>query len=189
MENRGLITHQRRGRKIHILPTDKAWEWASGNLGATISKSPYASVALAALLNILQVRLNQTEMTLAQFVNFARGTDSTSLRVEMDRGMDQVELRTAPKEIEPDLSQRVRQAYLAVSGGVSNTRVRLLDMVKHLRDVPKSMLDEHLVAMQRTGQFGLVLWSLDDPRDITSEDDQAAVSVSGIKRHIVYMEA
>jgi DNA-binding MarR family transcriptional regulator len=88
-----------------------------------------------------------------------------------------------------DLAGRIRSAYLNASGGSGNVRVRLSQLHQLLADIPKKDLDAQLVRMQTQGQYGLVLWSLDDPFDIRPEDEAAAVSVAGIRRHIVYMEA
>ncbi|MBF0528443.1 MAG: hypothetical protein HQK55_04065 [Deltaproteobacteria bacterium] len=174
MEKDGLIEPQRRGRRIHICLTPKALDWAAENMDAEISQSQYAAEALSALLGKLKIYLRETKSSLPEFIKQAAAAEPESRPMKSDP---------------PDLADQVRQAYLTVSGGLLNVRVRLAQLISYLSDVPKPVLDELLVAMQRVGRFGLVLWSLDDPRDITAADDQAAVSIAGIKRHIIYMES
>ena len=88
-----------------------------------------------------------------------------------------------------DLAARIKAAYTAVTGGRSNVRVRLSVLHDYLEDIPLDLLKTKLIDLQREGRFKMVLWSLDDPRDIGPEDERAAVEIAGIRRHIVYMEA
>ena len=88
----------------------------------------------------------------------------------------------------PQLPEKIREAYLDASGGRTGVRVRLAEIFRRLPGVSREVLAEEMAAMQREGRFGLVLWPLDDPREISPADQRAAVHVAGVPRHIVYLE-
>lgn len=171
LQEAGLIEIEKRGRASHIILTEKAWAWAAGHLEADISSSKFAGIALRGLLSRLQRHLDQKTLTLAGLLAIDNEPDLPD------------------REPEPaNLAERIRAAYLCVSGGGSNVRVRLKDLRQYLPGVPKPGLDAELARLQQEGLFGLVLWSLDDPLDIGPDDEAAAVEIGGVKRHIVYME-
>ena len=63
----------------------------------------------------------------------------------------------------------------------------LRDLRPALRDVPREALDRALLAMQEEGR--LLLYHMDNAFERTREDDEAAIDISGAKRHLLYMEA
>ena len=175
LEKAGLIELEQRGRARHVVLTDKAWVWAAEHLDAEIMASKFAVGALAGLLKMLDRHLKRHRIALGAFA--AEG--------EIDGIEPEPESGTAGETLE----ERIRSAYLNVSGGGFNVRIRLAQLKSNLADVPADSLAEALIRMQKTGRHGLVLWPLDDPRDIFPEDEAAAVNVAGVRRHIVYMES
>jgi len=173
LEAAGLIEIERRGRANHVRLTEKGWAWAAGHLEAEISQSKFAVKALQGLLGRLKTYLERQNLSLAEFLS----PEDESMEV------------TAARPLLPDPPARIRSAYLQASGGRSNVRVRLKDLRPLLPDLPRPLLDRELLRLQRENPGRLVLWSLDDPQEITAEDQAAAVDLAGIKRHIIYMEA
>jgi len=171
LESAGLIEIERRGRAGHVLLTEKCWAWAAGHLEAEISQSKFAVKALKGLLGSLKTHLERQNLSLAEFLS------------------PEEESRDEPAAAVTDLPARIRHAYLQASGGRSNVRVRLKDLRPLLPDLPRPVLDRELLRLQRENPGGLVLWSLDDPQEITAEDQAAAVDLAGTKRHIIYLEA
>ncbi|MEW6265728.1 MAG: hypothetical protein AB1641_21865 [Thermodesulfobacteriota bacterium] len=182
IEAAGLIELVKRGRAKHVRLTEQAWTWAPAHLDDEISPSRFAAEALAGLLAALKRSLELRKLNLKEFlVPLAEAEAGPVVEAGIEAGVER------PAAL--DLAERIREAYLQASGGQSNVRVRLFDLVRLLPDVAKPRLDAELLAMQRQQRYGLVLWSLDDPWDIGVEDDRAAVDLGGVKRHIVYMEA
>lgn len=171
LEKSGFIELDKRGRAYHIVLTDLAWAWAADNMDAPISQSKYSTIALAGVLSALKRHIDLNTFSLAEF---ACPDDEYNA--------------AEAAETDVDISAAIRQAYLSASGGRLCVRVRLADLANFVDGVSKSDLDYELIRMQREGLYGLVLWSLDDPQDINPPDEQAAVDIGGIKRHIVYME-
>ena len=158
----GLITLEKRGRASHIQVTPKAWAYAAERLDAGFSRSKFAADALAGLLETLKHYLERNKLGLESFC-----------------------------ACEPDiehLEDRILDAYLEASGGRSNIRVRLSELRDLLHDIDRNALDSELIRMQKANVYNLVLWPIDDPRDIRPEDDDGALTVSGRKRHILYMD-
>jgi len=152
---------------MYLSLTEAGWDWAANHLDAEISKkSPAASFVLQDMLGKLKDHLATTGISLADFIcPPSRNQDVAS----------------------PDTPQRVREGYSQASGGRWNVRVRLVDLRAVLADVPRDRLDAALLALERDG--GLVLYPLDDPREIRPEDEAAAVvNTLGIRRHIVCIE-
>jgi hypothetical protein len=166
LEMSGIITLEKRGRSKHIVLTDKAWDWASEHFDVELSKSASAVSALEKLLSVIGLYLRARKTTLAEFFspqNLSESTSSTN-----------------------DLELRVREAYLALSGGEFDRRVRLSQLRQTLNDIPRSEMDQILLRLGRNGK--LVLMRFDDPQEIGSEDEQAALTSGGQKNHIIYMK-
>ncbi|MEO0537671.1 MAG: hypothetical protein AAF215_27890 [Cyanobacteria bacterium P01_A01_bin.123] len=71
-------------------------------------------------------------------------------------------------------------------GGDYNVRVRLSTLRQNLSSLPRTELDQALKDMQISGR--LVLMTLDNPQEITADDEAAAIDMgSPNKRHILYL--
>lgn len=160
----GFIELEKRGRAQHILLTDRAWAWVGDNLDAKVPRQARTMEAFEGLLQRLQNYLRAHDMAVAEFLRPARH-----------------EIPAAE-----DLHSKIRDAYLRLSGGQRNVRVRLRELRNLLSGVPREQLDAALLDLQNLGR--LVLMHLDDPRERTVEDEHAAIEILGNKRHILYME-
>ena len=84
-----------------------------------------------------------------------------------------------------DVESRFRSACLSISGGRINTRVRLADLRAALPDVTRDDLDKAILAMGDRG--ALVLYPIENPRELTYRDREAAILVGGEASHLVYL--
>jgi len=158
LEAAGFFRLEKRGRASHLVPTDRAWEWASRHLDAPLSRSGAASEALEGLLRGLKRYLDAGRIPLVELCSPAPEPDET----------------------------RIREAYRRSSGGRFNVRVRIAGLKEALPGFPAAVLDALLARLHREGR--LVLMPLDDPRERDSADEAAAVSLQGFPHHIVYLE-
>jgi DNA-binding PadR family transcriptional regulator len=171
LKEAGFITEEKRStskrsKGLYVQLTDQGWAWVSDNLDAPLpSRSTAAVPVLHALLTKLKPVLKKHNIPL-------------------------VEILAPAEPIKPpsdgDLESRVREAYFRLSGGKANVRVRLAQLRQALPDIGRDTLDELLLKLQRAEK--LVLYSLDNPKEISPEDVQAAIILAGFSRHIVYME-
>ncbi len=84
-----------------------------------------------------------------------------------------------------NLDARIRAACLELGGGREAVRVRLADLRKRLADVPADELTAGARELSRRGE--LTLYPLDDPRQITPDDEAAAIrSSTDVPQHILY---
>ena len=90
-------------------------------------------------------------------------------------------------EVAPNtgLGARIRAACLELGGGREAVRVRLADLRRRLVDVPADELTAGVRELSRRGE--LTLYPLDDPRQITPDDEAAAIrSSTDVPQHILY---
>lgn len=179
LEREGFIKFERRGRTGHVLLEDKAWAWAAENLSAKLppgrpkkkpaaqpsgkskkkrETKPNASDLLRAVLSHLHDYLRKSDHALADLVS--RGSSD-------------------------DLEHRVRGACLDLAHGAVKERVRLKDLRAKL-PTARDELDAALLRMQTEGK--LVLYRMDNPAELTPEDEVAALYIAGNPRHLVYLE-
>lgn len=167
----GLIELEQRGRSKHIVITDKVWDCALDDLIVEGTKSPYAATVLQHLLERLKDYLRSNDISLAEFLHFQNKKIADSANTEI---------------ASENLAKEIRKAYLEVSGGRYNVRVRLSELRQHLDNLPRAEIDKTLGEMELAGQLSLM--TLDDPQEIRSEDEKAAIDLGGPKRHILYMK-
>ena len=167
----GLIELVKRGRSTHIVLTDKAWEWASEHFDVELSKSNVAVPVLQELLKKLGSYLKHQKIPLVEFL------------VHQNKPIEDSENAIAAPT---DLEAKIREAYLKTSGEKYDVRVRLSRLRQLIDDVPQVEVDKALIQMELAGK--ITLMHLDDPQEIQSEDEQAAVNIGGHKNHIVYMK-
>ena len=91
-----------------------------------------------------------------------------------------------PLEASDPLEVAIAVACQELAGGRGHVRIRLADLRRQLNQ-PRTTLDPKLLEMERQGR--LVLYRLDDPREISSEDHDAVLRTpAGNERHIQYWD-
>ncbi|HET9954428.1 MAG TPA: hypothetical protein VFQ61_07985 [Polyangiaceae bacterium] len=194
LEAAGVVRVERRGRSSHLILEDEAWDFAFKYLHSELPTTPRASKVLEHVLGKLRLFLESHEHSLLDLLagetaaepkphveassavmSNVRTAGDTAVRVESDA-------TCGP----PDYERAVREACLALAHGQTRRRVRLKDLREMVR-VERTSLDRTLVAMQTAGR--LVLYKLDNPSELSPEDDSAALWIAGQPRHLVYLEA
>jgi hypothetical protein len=134
LEKARLVTSEKRGRSLWIEVTENGWGWANGHLGSPLpGRSQSAGPILQAWLTRLEAFLHQHEFTLADLI--APCINKT-------------------KPLPPTaLEERIRRAYLDVTGGAWNKRVRLSELRNRLSDVAREAIDAALLKMQQASRL------------------------------------
>jgi hypothetical protein len=81
--------------------------------------------------------------------------------------------------------KKIRTAFLDLTSGAFNTRVRLRDLREKLRDLDRAVVDDALLAIQR--EEGTVLMQLDNRIEITDADRDAALEIGREPRHLLWI--
>jgi hypothetical protein len=164
----GLITKADRRQGYWLEVTDKGWAWAADHLDANLPKRSIAgSTVLQAWLTRLKAFLDARGVALA----------------------DILRPQHSPKPEAFDyhaLRERIRKAYLEVTGNRLNTRALLSDLRGKLKDIDRAALDEALIQMQREQEASL--YRLDNQAEITKADRAAAIYIGQEPRHILWIE-
>lgn len=85
-----------------------------------------------------------------------------------------------------DAARRIASAYLGLSGGQANVRVRLSDLRRATPSIPRAEFDRALFDLEASGEASL--YRLDNPHEIGPEDREAVVRTPlGEDRHIIYL--
>ncbi len=180
LESSGLIEQTKRkppgGRSnaTFITLTDKGWATLGASLdGDLTTRTPAGTEVLRLLLLRLKTFLDHRDLSLGDL--FAPGeTEPTA------------DGPTADARANGDIAGRVASAYLALSGGEANVRVRLADLRRAVASVPRTDLDRALFDLEANGEASL--YRLDNPNEIGPEDREAALRTPlGEERHIIYL--
>ena len=84
-----------------------------------------------------------------------------------------------------EMEQKVLNAIAELNDGDPSLRVRLADLRIALWRIPRPELDAVLTSMSAVGR--IALFPEDSPRSRTEEDDEAALLLSGVPQHYVYL--
>ena len=168
----GVIEQEKRkppsgGRAAQFVSlTDKGWGWLGDHLDADLStRTPAGTAVLHRLLLRLKTFIDQKQLSLGDLLLPGTG------KSEDDEG---------------DMEDRVSRAYLSLSKGQMNVRVRIADLRHLLDSIPRLKLDQALLDMASSGKASL--YRLDNPAEIQAEDrDAVLLTPSGEERHIVYL--
>lgn len=165
----GLITSKKRGGSGFWLEvTDKGWAWAADHLDAGLPKRSIAgSAVLQAWLTHLKAFMDARGVALAEML--------CPQQLPKPQAFDY-----------PTMRQRIRKAYLEVTGNRLNTRALLSDLREKLKDIDRATLDDALNRMQREQKASL--YRLDNQAEITEADRAAAIYVGQEPRHILWIE-
>lgn len=179
LEREGNIRSEKRGRSIWLEATDTGWRWAAENLEADLPKrSTAGTLVLQDWLTLLKVFMVARNVTLADILG-------PEPKIKPGAPRDGA---AANPSVEPDyavLRDRVRKAYLELTGGNLNKNVLLSDLREKLKDIDRAMLDAVLKRMHLEG--GTSLKGLENPRDITPEIRDAEISFSGDPMHVLWI--
>lgn len=170
LESAGLIESSRRrnpktGRAGAFLTlTDKGWATLGESLDADLSaRTPAGTEVLRLLLLRLKTFLDHRGLSLGDLFVVA-----------------------AAPSTEDDLARRVASAYMAISRGETNVRVRLAELRRAVGPVARDDLDQALRDLEASGEASL--YRLDNPIEIGPEDREAALRTPlGDERHIIYL--
>ena len=166
-----LASHPERnpntGRQVQRFRlTDRAWSWAEENLDAKLNQAPSAGPLLQQVLTRVQAMLRRYDIPLAEFA-----------------------LATEDRETgdgAPDRTTQVRSAYLELTGGRLNESLPLTHLRDSLPELAREELDQTLLELFRAG--ACVLFPEDNTRQLTQSMEQAALSMSGERKHYVKLE-
>jgi hypothetical protein len=177
----GLLTAERRKQAYWLEVTDRGWRWAEDHLGDELPDRSYAGTfVLRAWLRRLRAFIQGGNLSLADIISpqpIVPGHD------DRDQGVK----RTSPAATMDyeGLCQRIRKAYLEVTGGRYNTRALLSDIRPKLQGVDRATLDETLKRMEREERASLM--QLDNRIEITPADRDAEIQIGREPRHILWI--
>ncbi|VEN74861.1 conserved hypothetical protein [Candidatus Desulfarcum epimagneticum] len=182
----GLICLSKRGRAFYVELTEKAWAWAEKNLDAPFSRTVNAAAPFACLLSALKRHMAAENIPLTEILrpkeNGEKHKKAETSRNAVSPGRG---IRRGKDHEKDQGKKRIKAACLEASGGRLNVRIRLARLREIADDIPPRTLEAIIRDMQLDGTA--VLYPLDDPSEITPEDEAAAVLVMGRKNHILYM--
>ena len=180
LEKAGLVTVTRqKGGALGVELSDRGWAWAAGHLDAEVSpRSTAAGPILRAWLTRLKGYIANNHVALAEIIG--------GQQVATGKGAPLADSHAPAQDATGGLPERIADAYLSLSGGHWARRVRIAHLRDKLKDVSRQRLDTILLDMQRQGR--LALYTLDDPRQVSTDDEDAAIHIGPATRHILYME-
>jgi DNA-binding PadR family transcriptional regulator len=172
LEAGGLIEQDKRksasgrGRALYVSLTDRGWGWLGEHLDFELkSRTPAGTEVLHRLLLRLKKFIDQQQLSLSDFIRPSQTTD---------------------EPFGDDVLDRLTEAYLTLSNGQTNVRVRIADLRHLLASIPRPTFDEALLEMASSGKASL--YRLDNPADIRPEDLEAVLRTpAGEERHIIYL--
>ena len=170
LEKTRAITSEKRGRSLWLEVTETGWAWANDHLNAPLpSRTQSAGPILQSWLSYLHAFMRRRGIALAEI-------------------MAEVMRQTKPDD------RPARNNALRNTGhtGLSRRDWRRLERTcatlsteNLLPRVPRQRLDVVLLKMQQAS--ALVLFRLDNQREITEEDREAALFIAGEPRHVLRM--
>jgi hypothetical protein len=166
-----ILRSEKRGRAQHLLLDDGAWDFVIENLGQPLPPTSKAGKVLERVLGKLGPFLENQG---SAFSDFVHQSGPAAAR------------QPGPAPASELTEQELRAVCLSLGGGQTGKRIRLADLRAKLT-ASRESLDELLQSMQQAGR--LVLFKLDNPAEITPDDEKAALHIAGYPRHLVYLEA
>ncbi len=185
LQDAGLIKYEKRQKKsktkmtsvTQVVLTDKAWDWAVQNLDAKISDtSTQSGPVLQSLLFHLKTFTQQKNISLYEF-----------LHPQSDDGEVETPPRPTGQLTPDDIASRIRSTYFQFTGNQTHIRMRLAQLRNTLSEIPRDALDETLRQLKRTEK--IFLYPFDDPKEITPQDEEAALTEAGRINHVLLFEA
>lgn len=184
----GLIEETRRRREetgsqaTFITLTDKGWGLLAESLDGDLNtRTPAGTEVLHLLLLKLKTFLDRRDLSLGDL--FAPGDAKPATE-----SAPAVPLATVDDDGDGDgdAARRIASAYMGLSGGQTNVRVRLRDLRRATPSIPRAEFDSALFDLEARGEASL--YRLDNPHEIGPEDRDAVLRTPlGEDRHIIYL--
>jgi len=215
LERAGLIETTRRtspssgSTAMFLTLTPAGWRWLESHVDESIGfKGPAASQVLGQALRLMQVihatpslvntpslgeslRLAQETLPLVPPASRGRPSPSTATKARANGRPSAPRSpgrrpAAGPAPVPPEEAiARIEAACLALGRGRRNVEVRLAALRKQVADLPRATTDEALTTLSRQNRVSL--WPVDDPAEITGEDEDAAyINEAGQRRYLLY---
>lgn len=186
LESAGLIDQSKLrppegGREIFFLSlTDKGWALLAETLDGDLKTQSYAGTEVLRLLLLkLKTFLDRRDLALGDL--FAPGEAQPATESAPVVPIDSVD-----GDGDGDAARRIASAYMGLSGGQTNVRVRLRDLRRAAPSIPRAEFDRALFDLEARGEASL--YRLDNPHEIGPEDREAVLRTPlGEDRHIIYL--
>jgi len=156
--------------------TDKGWAFLGASLDGDLKTNTNAGTEVLRLLLLkLKTFLDRRDLSLGDLFAPGGAESESSAPAESSDG-----------ELDGDIASRVTLAYMTLSGGQTNVRVRLADLRRAVASIPRPELDRALFDLEARGEASL--HRLDNPHEIGPEDREAVLRTPlGEDRHIIYL--
>jgi hypothetical protein len=181
VEKRAKPSGKRKVQVMYLRLTDAGWAWCNQDMSWQNPRSKVERF-LNALLQRLKV-LFERQGAVASLADFVNNTAPAASITPATATQDAQP--TTDGRLNANLDGMIRAACLELGGGREAVRIRIADLRKRLAEVPSDILTEGLRELSRRRE--LTLYPLDDPRQITPDDEAAAIhSATGVPQHILY---
>jgi hypothetical protein len=182
----GLITIEKRGGSGFWLEvTDKGWAWAAEHLDADLPKrSTAGSAILQAWLGRLKAFMKARGLVLADIL----GAQPSTGTLQQHPQTSHPPLSEPPQRPLLDhaaVRERIRNAYLELTGSRFNTRALLKDIRAKLNDIDRATLDETLKKMHL--EEGTTLSGLNNPQELTEAIRDAGLVFKGEPMYVLWI--
>ncbi|MGR6915518.1 hypothetical protein ACU635_14845 [[Actinomadura] parvosata] len=166
MNKSGLVTSEKAGRAYHHTLTEEGWAWCVTELeGSAPERGGSLGRTLYGVLRVIKGYLDAADLSLAEFVVKARGSEAAA---------------------SGDLAEAIRDAYWRLAREPQDW-VLLTRLRARLGDASREAVDEALRQLERLPDVHLVPEA--DQKILTDEDREAAVLIGGVSKHLLAIEA
>jgi hypothetical protein len=178
LKDEGLITWEKRGRRIWIEVTDKGWAWAGRNLDAALPASSGAgSQILQSWLTRLKAFMGARGFVLADVLGPQNSGQAAAGPVSAPSPSTSFDYGAVRK--------RIRDAYFDVTSGRFNARALLSDIRLRLKNIDRTTVDDALRRMHV--EDGTTLSGLNNPQEITPAIRDAGVNFKGESMYVLWI--
>lgn len=179
---------KRKVKSTYLRLTEAGWTWCNQDMSWPLPRiKSKADLFLHSLLPRLK-SLFESQGTAASLADFINKSDPVAKSDEIAHPAtvqaNDLAAPAVPMQ-QPSIEQRIRGACLELGGGHQTVRIRIADLRKRLPEFAHDDVTNGLRQLAIRNE--LTLYPFDDPRQITPEDEAAAMhSSTGVPQHILY---
>ena len=190
------VPGKRTTRPLFIILEDRGWAWLSDHMDLPIWRSNTASDVLQGLVSQLRAYMDRQQIALGELLSNTQAASHAAgisdhqdaiVNAAADTPRADTPRAEIPRADTAVVRQEIAATYARLASKQSNSRVRLAAIRHELSEFAREDVDVALRAMLNDGE--IVLNRLDNPAEITLEDEAAMIKTSlGDPRHIMHME-